>query len=290
MAKDTKALTQPVNSNISIIDQRPKWLAEQQIDGIELVSQFIVPPFVKVIQKMTKPPLSEKFEVGDVVVVPNNELIAKIQHDEKTNRPLNTGNVFSFTPLFFYPEWVAWNPIQAQPALTAIRDRSTDPNSVLARRARDRRLWSEPCPEMPKDRDGKPLHVRYCEHLNFIAMVNVPALANMPVVFSFARSEHRSGTNFLSLIKMRKASIYGCQYAAQVSLRTWSPQGQWHGLDVFNPPAESGVMPYVESEEKYQAYRVIHEELKKAHKEQRVVAEYDTVDEDVDAPVDSKEF
>src|SRR5690606_29211297 len=131
-----------------------------------------------------------QFNVGDVILVPQNVLVAPVKMND-ANRPSKEGSPFLFTPVFFFPEWVAWNPIEARGTLPAIQERTTDPDDPLVARCRNSKLWFD---ELDlKDDKGNPLFRRNTEHLNFIITLLDGDLAGTTCIMSFSRAEHKSG-------------------------------------------------------------------------------------------------
>lgn len=246
--------------------------------GTEDLGQFIVPPRLKVVQKQSGDAFSE-FDPGDVIAVPQMILVSPIKKDDR-GRGLPEGEPFFFTPIFFFPEWCLWNPLETKGTLPAIRERTTDPKSPIAVKSKNQATWFEPCPESPEH------ECRYVEHLNFVVVLRGEhEMAGIPVVMSFSRSEHRYGSSFAALLKMRKAPIFGCQFQAQVGYRT-NAKGQWHGIAVTNPAGETGITPFIQDEQTFRLYEGLHKEMKLAYEAGKVQVDYDDVVEP--EPTDAK--
>jgi len=272
------AIVKPQVSLPATVGDMPDWMKGEQVTGTETLGRYIVPPRVKIIQPLTRAPLIEQFDPGAAIIVPQAVLIADVARADN-GRPQRMGTPFFATPVLFYPEWVAWNPLETRGSLPAVRGRTMDPNSQLAAKARDSALWAEPCPEMPEK------NIRYCEHLNFILVLyGIEAVGMTPVVVSFSRGEHRTGTNFAALIKMRKASIFGGVYQFTAGWRE-NVKGQWFGFDVGNPSAESSVSPWVQDHELFKALEALHNQYSEAYTAGLVQADYD--DGSDDTPVDA---
>lgn len=247
---------------------KPEWLQEQEVMGVEELKQYIRPSRLKVVQPLSGAAFKEQFNEGDVVLLPQMVCVAPQLMNER-NKPTGKGAPFHVVPLFFFAEWCAWNPLQMKGTLPPIRDRSFDPNSAIARKAKVKELWFEPCPENPE------YNVRYVEHLNYLMLVvgDNPA-AGMEVVVGFSRGEYRSGSTFSGLLHMRNASPFGCIFEARVGFRT-NPKGDWYGIDMSNPSAESGMPAWVADAEMYDKLRLRHLELKEAHAQQLIIVERD---------------
>lgn len=251
---------------VPVHEQLPDWMRGEADLGIEDLSQFIVPPRMKVVQKTSLPPFDELFAPGEVCVVPQMVRVAGMA-EAKVGQP------FYFVPLLFFPEWCLCNPIELKGTLPFVRARTLDPSSPMVAKSRNPALWSEPCPDKPE------YEMRYVEMLNFVVLLHGDhELAGVPVVMSFSKAEHRSGSNFAALIKMRRAPIYGCQFAGVVGWRQ-NQKGQWFGIDVVNPPADSGVTPFVIDRELYEKHKALHLELKAAHDESKIRVDYDDAPE-----------
>lgn len=279
----TKVGTQIAVPRGDIQANRPEFLAPltQAPAGLDLVNQYISPPRLKVVQKSTRSPIIDVYNVGDVIAMPMQQLVAAIILND-AKRPTKDGTPFYFTPVLFYPEWLFWNPLETQGVLPAIRERSFDPTSELAIKSRSPETWSVKCPEMP-EKDGKPIFCRYVEHLNFVVVIEPPnIIEGIPVVMSFARGEHKSGSSFCALLKMRHADIFGCRFEGVVHWRPGTGKGDWMGIDVVNPSDDK---PWVETPELYDAFGKLHSEMLDAWKKKILVVDHE--DEIEEQPVDS---
>lgn len=243
--------------------------------GVEDLGQFIKPPRLKIVQKQSGEAFSD-FDTGDLIIVPQRQLVVPVIKNEK-GKSTEVGEPFFFVPLFFFPEWCLWNPIEMKGTLPPIRERTTDPKSPMVAKARNPKLWHVPCPEKP---DGKPC--RYVEHLNFIVvLVGKPEFSGMPMIMSFSKGEHQSGSSFAALVKMRRAPMFGCQFMANTRFRD-NAKGDWYGFDVTNPPGDSGVTPFIQEEDVFKQLQKMNADLKEAHAKSMIVVDYDDETEAVD--------
>lgn len=241
--------------------------------GVDQLNKVIRPPRIKVVQKMSGGVFSEKFNVGDVIMVPQCHMLAPVKLNDK-GKPTDEGNPLYFVPLFFFVEWCAWNPIDLRGTVNAVRERSFDPKSEIAIRSRDEKTRLGPYPEDPTN---PKLAVRYVEHLNYVVMlIEHETATGIPMVMSFARAEHAAGSNFAALIKMRRSSIFGGQFEAVAKHRT-NQKGDWFGIDVSNPRPDAPVGPWV-SRDMYDAFKVMHEEYSKAHADKLIDVDYEDPD------------
>ena len=112
-------------------------------------------------------------------------------------------------------------------------------------------------------------------------LLNTGEIAGIPVVVSFSRGEHRTGSNLASLIAMRSAPIFGCVFEAHSQERV-NAKGVWYGLDITNPSVASGVSGVVTDEKQYAALKKLHLQMKAAHAENMIVVDHADDDLEVD--------
>lgn len=244
-------------------DALPDFMREDKLLGTEDMAAFITPPRIKVLQR-TRDDQYSQFSEGDVIITPQNIVLAKIKRDPKTHNPLEEGEPFHIIPLLFFPEWIFVNPMETKGTEPMIVERTLDPKSPLAIKSKDPKTWSEPHPTA-KTKDGGPAMRRYIECLNFIVLVlDRDGFEGLPCLMSFAKSEHRRGSSFNMLMKMRNAPIFSGIYAVQAHFRKDNPKGKWYGLDVSNPASDSGFKSFVQNPDDYAALKQQHMELKEA--------------------------
>lgn len=195
-------------------------LASGQVQGVKEVSRFIVPNRLTIVQSQSTDLLEKGFTPGQVIAQPLEMLVAE------------NNTEFSIVPLYFFTEYIVWNPRGFD--LNAIAERTRDERSEIAQIARDpNRRNKMPCLDKHghqlEDREGKLQFYKYQEHLNFILClpeVNPRAL----FVISFSRTQHRKGSGLCSHIQMRGASIYAGAYVCRVpSKLEENAQGKWYG-------------------------------------------------------------
>lgn len=232
--------------------------------GTELLKQFVIPPRIKIVQKQSDDALLQLFGPGDVILSPMNALVSELPRDPK-GRPMDGATVsFLIVPVFFYPEWVTWNPIQLKGKSPAVVYRTTDPSDPVALKSKNQDLRYEPIPGEP----DATLRRRHVEHLNFVVILYKSDVTREPCVLSFSRGEHGSGTKFAGLVQMRKAPIYGCVFNASVSMRHGS-KGDWYGFDITNPDGDGAGWV---TEDEYRAFGKLHVQYAQYHKEHRLQA------------------
>ncbi len=255
-----------MTKSLAIQDTRPAHLmvAQDQGDlGIENMGIHIVPPRLKVVQPTSKGVYAEKFAPGDIVLTPQQLLVTRLLFDEESKRPMGHSPEVLFTPLFFFPEYCVWNPLD-RGSLPMIREQSLDPKSAIAIKARDFKSRSAPCPEMPDK------FITYVEHLNFVVMIHSEELT-MPLVMSFSKAEHKVGSNFMTMLQMRRTAIYGCQFVFRSQYRE-SPKGRWYGIDIDQPPVALG--SWVTDPDQFERNKQQYLRLKEAHADKALVVDH----------------
>ena len=247
----------------------PAFMQNETIMGTEALSEFVIPPRIKIVQKQAGDELLAKFRVGDIILTPSHSIIVKAEYDENNVPKVDGTNSFNVIPIFFYPEWATWNPLKMKGQLPVIRYRTTDPGDPIVLKARNKKLREEPCPE------NMDLKIRHCEHLNYIVMLVDHELAGIPVVMSFSRGSWSDGSNFAGIIKMRNAPMYGCVFTLNLKYNK-NQEGSWYTPTPSNPANRVG---WVEDKEQYERYKALHLEFKEHHKNARLVASLE--DEDI---------
>lgn len=261
MAKRAESLVRRVDPDLTL----PVYMSDEKPVGLEAVQEYVIPPRIKIVQKQADDALLERFNAGDVIVIPAEVIISKYEKENPER--------FHFVPLFFYPEWATWSSIEVRNEVPMILERTLDSDSEIAKKSKSSKLRVE-----KMQYEGREIEVRHVEHLNFIISLYNHPLGVDAMVLSFNRGEHGSGMRFSSLIKLRGSSIYGGVYEGVIAKRT-GPKGEWMGLNVSNPTIE-GVNPWVTQDE-YAALAIKHKELAESHKAGLLRADYeDTASED----------
>ena len=250
----------------------PKFMADEAVVGLEALQEFIVPPFIKIVQKQSGEELLQYFSAGDVILSPSNAMVAEMPRNSKGRVVEGARSMFKIVPVLFYPEWLTWNPIELKGTEQAIAYRTMDPNDPVAAKARNAKLRKEPHPTRQE------YSIRHVEHLNFLVILYKHALGPEPAVMSFSRSAWKYGSKFASLIKMRHASLFGCIFDVVLTQRQ-NDKGDWWGFDVINPDDGS---PWVEKDE-YEVFKELHTKLDESKDKLR--AQYETIIESDSAAV-----
>lgn len=277
MAKREPTVIQKITPNL----QLPEHLRGRAVVGTELLKQFVIVPRLKVVQKQADMTLLEKFRVGDVILSPTQTMIAEMMTTE-SRAPEKRGPAFSFTPLFFYPDWATWNPIELRGQEPAIAYRTNNPKDPIVAKSRDAQLRMEPmlgADGQPMKKQGKELTRRHVEHLNYIVVLHDHEYRE-PLIMSFARGEHFAGSNFAGLIRMRNASLFYCNFEARATWRPGKGQGDWYGLDIGNPTVD-GVSPWV-SDEQAEQHQKWYNQWRQTMTERGIRADFSETDDIID--------
>lgn len=247
--------------------------------ALSLLSQYAQPPRMKLRQPTARSPLSDVAPEGSVVLMPSMQILASLEEE------------FYVIPVFFYPEWCIFNPLN-MPELPTIRERSLDPKSEIAVKSRKPETRFAPVPGFEADFNSqKPKRLSYREHLNFIFQLQGGELDGTQFVATFAKAEHKTGRTLSSNIQMRTKSSrvnpWGQVYAAKSVKRT-NKDGVWYGLNLTLPT--SGVSPYVQSAEQYKWLEESHNELYKAWESKQLENWVADDDDDTAPSAESSEF
>lgn len=243
----------------------PDFMRGVEPEGTEALKEYVIPSRVKIVQKQSADELLEQFNAGDVIIVPTGDLIAPIPVNDQ-GKPNGEKGFFKITPIFFYPEWISWNPIEVRESENAIRYRTVDRNDPVVKKARTQALRQEPHPVV------QDKMISHTEHLNFLCMIQSDVfVTDEPVVLSFSRTSHACGSKLSQLIRMRKAPIYGCVFDMHVYKES-NAKGSWYTFEVSNPADGSA---FVTSKEKFEAYGELHKEFVRLHADSLIQTQYD---------------
>lgn len=221
-------------------------VGKTEIVGLDHAKDYITPPFIKIVQKQSDDEMIAAYGIGTAILTPMGVEIARAEE------------TFNFTPLMFWPEWAVWADIALKGQVPAILERTLEPTSEIALRAKDSNRR-----EGTYTFDGKECKARWVEHLNFIVIVRNRGI-DVPAVMSFARASHADGRKFLSLLQVRNTHPCGCVFAAKTTPRK-NAKGQWHAFNVSNPDPDT-VSPWVEADE-FERLKSVADDLVAKHRE-----------------------
>jgi hypothetical protein len=273
---DGSAIAPVVPNELENVRAVPEFLRALSADDTStaLLKSYVVPPRLKMIQPTSRPPFSDRFQQGELVMLPIMQPVAKFS-DGKSH-------AFTFTPLFFFPEWLIMNPLETKGTLKAVRERTFESRSEIAIKAKNPKLRkSEPCPECP-EKDGKKLYLNYLECLNYIIWIHGDKpFCEVPIALTFTSGEHFAGMSFNALINTRRAALWGCNFQAVIRRRT-NEKGSWFGIDCENPSFESGVPAWTD---RAAEMKIFFEEFKKTYEDKLLQVDYD--DESLEGNIES---
>ncbi len=245
--------------------------------SLEALQEYVIVPFVKVIQGMSDQELKDTFGEGSAVLRPGDIKIAA------KNEP------FLFVPLFFFTMYRKWAD---RKDTQMIMESSYDPNSDIAKLSRD----PDRREQVYEGDEGKPekeqRKYRYVEHLCFIGLLYDGVQAGERCLISFQKGDFRVGRAFASGAQMRKVVVNeetGEKARVPLWAQVWQMkstlrernENKWWGLDAKNPP--EGIDAMIPPD-KYQDHSAAHQELAKAHKANLIRIDGDDSDPDEQSP------
>jgi len=253
-------MNEDTNAIVAVQTDVPDYI-QQDSDapkGTEEVQKVMSPSRLYVMQGQTQDAsLKEMFKTGDVIRMPERELVYKSAGwgADARSAPVQ------FTPILFFREFCIHNPWNMRGQLDFIRDRTFDPNHLIAKMARDRK--KEKCPENGAE------ELSYHEHLNYLVMLRTgETISPFPVLINFSSAENKIGRAFSNLIMGRSAPIYAGVYQFVTSTHR-NKKGEWEGFDVVN-----AIDPWVPKEE-YEVYKKLHLDLKETFARGDIEVDYE---------------
>ncbi len=220
-----------VQNNNDLPEYLQLYLADQKAPlatGLEEARQFTTAQYIKIVQSSSTDLLKER-SIGDMILTPDDDLIAPVILDTE-GKPTTESQRIPFTPISFFVEWIIRNPLNVEPF---VRERSRDPSSEIASRARsfDKSINTLPYPEEPDNREKS---IRYCETLNYISFLHLEGFNSVPVIVSFSVGSYKNGSAFGALAGLRKAPMYCCIFELY-SKYTVAKKGDYYSLTADNP-------------------------------------------------------
>lgn len=251
-----------------------KYIEEDK--SLDHLKEHRVVPRLKIIQPTTDADLKKSFGEGTVIVRPGDAMICKYEEDPES---------FDFVPLFFFVEWAKWADLRATSG-PMILDRSHDPTSELAIKAKDFTKRTEVYEGHDKLPENERNYYRYVEHLRFIGIIyGDHPLVGTPITLSFERGEWGQGKNFISAVTLRRQSVDGVSQPVPLWAQVWKLQPKfrepdasrkWYGFGF--EPADPAIIAPDEAE----AMLALHTEFKTLFEQQRLMVQ----DEPAEPPVD----
>jgi len=257
--------------------------ADTSLDNLK---EHRVVPRLKIVQATSDTELKKSFGEGTVIVRPGDAMICKYQDEPKS---------FNFVPLFFFVEWAKWADIRVSSG-PMILDRSHDPTSELAIKAKDFTKRNELYQGHDKLPENERHSYRYVEHLRFIGIIyGDHPLVGTPVTLSFERGEWGQGKNFISAVTLRRQVIEGTPQAIPLWAQVWTlmpkfrepdASRKWYGFGF--EPAEQSIILQDEAE----PMLAMHKEFKELFEQQRLMVQDEPTEPIIDeaAVKANKEF
>ena len=72
MAKRAESLVRRVDPDLTL----PVYMSDEKPVGLEAVQEYVIPPRIKIVQKQADDALLERFNAGDVIVIPAEVIIS----------------------------------------------------------------------------------------------------------------------------------------------------------------------------------------------------------------------
>lgn len=219
----------PLPGGVTLPDYIPDYIRQDLIadpsfdDGMD---DYLKIPRLAIVQKMT-PNGTDIGPEGTVYLSTTKSVLwVPPTKDNPTPQP-----PIVFTPCFFWPEVICWNP-RGNQGLNAMRERTTDKLSELFRRgssrnAKDRRFV---CPDVSEAvKNGADEKKKMCviqKHLNFIIYLYSTEYHGVPMLLSFSRTSYYTGEDLINSIKIRQIRAHA-QYYGLDTHQTSNNDGEW---------------------------------------------------------------
>lgn len=230
-----------------------------QDDSLLKLGEYVIVPYVKVIQGMSEQVLKDTFGEGSAILRPGDTLIIK--------RP----EMFKFVPIFFYTLFRKWGD-RKDPQM--VMESTYDPLNDIAKKSRDPDLWEEVYPDDVTKPEKEQRKFRYVEHLCFIGtLYGESPLFGTLCQISFQKGDFRTGRSFATGIQMRKQQIQTDDGLKNIPIPLWAQVwefkvtqrdrngNKWWGFDPCNPSSGDSII----KEEEFPSFNEIYAKLKKAH-------------------------
>ena len=253
MAKKNEIAVPTQSGDIATLGDKPAFLADKQMVGLEGVSRIVRPSMIRIVQKNSSDELTERFAAGSIILMPDSMLLG----DPET--PVE------FVPIMFFQEYCKWSPMKLKGIEPMIKERTFDPNSSTARKAQNPETWSESHPQHPGD---EKFNYRYVEHLNFLVKLAGEAFRHLdPVLVSFAKTNYTVGQRLGKLMMARQASIFAGKYVLGTRTRD-GQETSWKVYTVDNAGWNN-------DEDVYNQCAAIHDQAVELIKSKQIDLNYD---------------
>lgn len=261
-----------IDTAIEKVPVNPDYLAKytQEDTSLDSLKEYRVVPRFKIIQATTEEELKRNFGEGSAIIRPGDVMICK--HKDEPNS-------FEFVPLFFLVEWAKWRDLRGNGPM--ILDRSNDPLSEVALKAKGSNTRKELYEGHDRMQDKDKMYYSNVEHLRFIGIIyGDHPLVGTPVTLSFERGEWGQGKNFISAVSLRRQMINGVSTPIPLWAQVWklstvhhAPDAtrKWYGFK-FEAAAQSII-----NQEDAENMRSLHLEFKDLFEKQRLMVQDEEV-------------
>lgn len=265
-------------------NQLPDYLkGEVAVQQDELL-EYAKPNRFKMIQATTKGELKKEFNPGDMILTPNNSLVAGIGADKET------GESFVVTPLFYWKEYCLWNDYKLRDdkdQKTVIK-RSTDCNSDLAKVLADKDWKKREIPHPDAEHAANGMVATYVEHINFLFCIKTGECAGELAINSFSKGNFEEGKMFAAKVGSKGTKgipMYACNFKANVFTKP-NPHGSGFALVIKELPLD-GDHPRLVPEEEFAMLKEMAQEAAARFEEGQLVVDHDDEKESTTEPKDT---
>ena len=249
----------------------------EEDNSLAALQEYVIVPFVKIIQGMSEQVLKDAHGEGVAIVRPGDVKIG----DKETP--------FLFVPLFFFTQFRQWCDRKDD---IMIKESTYDPNSTIAKNSRDPEK-RELIYEGDEDKD-KPRKYRFVEHLCFVGIIFDGPYEGTRCLISFQKGDFRVGRAFASGAQMRKVKVEDTRTQVPLWAQVWEMKislrdrngNKWWGFDPSNPP--EGIEPVI-SPELFEEHAAAFKELSEAHAANKLRVDGEESDPD-EGSSDSNDF
>lgn len=193
-------------------------------------------------------------EVGsEDLIIPRVKLLQPLSPELKDHKDLRAGMIINslthtelpalFTPIFYWKEWLRFNPRDNK---SADFDSNFEPGALMwrTRDANDPRVK-----EAEFGPNGEP--PKALTTLNFFSVFDGDA---MPVILSFSKTSYKAGKNLLSLAKLRGGDMFSRRYKLGVKEES-NAKGDYYVL-VVNPAGDCDAATFKTGEDYFNRFGV----------------------------------
>lgn len=233
-------MSERTESNVVKVGTVPDFLQNynEQDTSLANVSGYRILPRISLIQGLTPQEKRGGHAPGDAILSPGGSLLMRM------------GQPVLFVPLFNFTEFISYWDRNDKSHESVIAERTYNPTSVCARKARSKDGRREPYGE--RDKNGVPRYYQnHVEHIQFAVLIYSGDLAGTIATLSFAKGEYFVGQAFCSLIMQRRVDgrnvpLWAQVYEMKSAVHKNKRGNEWFGIDCQNP---QNAAPFIKNEE-----------------------------------------